>query len=116
MSFAQPGVTARLGQVAPECELVELGRPASMFTFAGFSSLIKRFRGCARADLSGGGRGCATDHRRNRGLDPCKPAGSFGDYLVAALVADYNGELRVHPSLLDVVLHDEPHVEIMSRK
>ena len=29
---------------------------------------------------------------------------------------DYNGELRVHPSLLDVVLHDEPHVEIRSRK
>ena len=29
---------------------------------------------------------------------------------------DYNGELKVHPSLLDVVLHDEPHVEIRSRK
>jgi CRP/FNR family transcriptional regulator, cyclic AMP receptor protein len=25
---------------------------------------------------------------------------------------DYNGDIEVHSSLLNVVLHDEPHIEI----
>jgi CRP-like cAMP-binding protein len=29
---------------------------------------------------------------------------------------DYNGDLRVHPSLLDVVLHEHPQIEITSQK
>ena len=31
-------------------------------------------------------------------------------------LVDYNGDLRVHPSLLDVVLHEHPQIEINSKK
>lgn len=29
---------------------------------------------------------------------------------------DYNGVMKVHPSLLDVVLHEHPHIELKSKR